>query len=117
NPGSDDIYEMGTVCTIRQLLKLPGNTVRVLVEGSIRGKILSDVQEEPYHRVKLETIETEKDISEIEEEALVRSVKDSFDNFIQMAGSMPPEALITMDDMEDSVRFSDMISSYMNIKT
>lgn len=117
DPTSDDIYEMGTVCTIRQLLKLPGNTVRVLVEGSVRGKVISDVHTEPYHRVKLETIETDKDISEIEEEALVRSVKEAFDNFVQMAGSMPPEALITVDDMEDSVRFSDMICSYMNLKT
>ncbi len=116
-PSNDDIYEMGTVCTIRQLLKLPGNTVRVLVEGSIRGKVISDIHTEPYHRVKLETVETEKDISEIEEEALVRSVKEAFDNFVQMAGSMPPEALITVDDMEDSVRFSDMICSYMNLKT
>lgn len=117
DPERDDIYETGTVCTIRQLLKLPGNTVRVLVEGAVRGRVISDVYQEPYHRVKLETIETEKDISENEEEALVRSVKEAFDNFVQMAGSMPPEALITVDDMEDSVRFSDMICSYLSLKT
>lgn len=116
DPAEGDIYEMGTVCTIRQLLKLPGNTVRVLVEGTVRGKVLSVEQSDPYFRVKLEEVTTVSDVSETEEEALVRSVKDAFDDFIKMSGNMPPEALITMEDMDDSDRFSDMVCSYMNLK-
>lgn len=116
DPAEGDIYEMGTVCTIRQLLKLPGNTVRVLVEGTVRGKVLSVEQSDPYFRVKLEEVTTVSDVSETEEEALVRSVKDAFDDFIKMSGNMPPEALITMEDMNDSDRFSDMVCSYMNLK-
>lgn len=116
DPTEDDIYDMGTVCTIRQLLKLPGNTVRVLVEGTARGKVLSMEQTEPYFRVKLEEVATVSDVSEAEAEALVRSVKDAFDDFIKMSGNMPPEALITMEDMNDSDRFSDMVCSYMNLK-
>lgn len=116
DPAKGDIYEMGTVCTIRQLLKLPGNTVRVLVEGTVRGKVLSVEQSDPYFRVKLEEVTTVSDVSETEEEALVRSVKDAFDDFIKMSGNMPPEALITMEDMNDSDRFSDMVCSYMNLK-
>ncbi len=116
DPAKGDIYEMGTVCTIRQLLKLPGNTVRVLVEGTVRGKVLSVEQSDPYFRVKLEEVTTVSDVSETEEEALVRSVKDAFDDFIKMSGNMPPEALITMEDMDDSDRFSDMVCSYMNLK-
>ena len=115
-PGPDDIYEVGTVCTIRQLLKLPGNTVRVLVEGNARGRVLAMEQTEPYFRAKLEEIETIADVSEAEKEALVRSVKEAFDDFIKMSGNMPPEALITMEDMDDSNRFSDMVSAYMNLK-
>lgn len=115
-PGADDIYEVGTVCTIRQLLKLPGNTVRVLVEGNARGRVLAMEQAEPYFRAKLEEIETIADVSEAEKEALVRSVKEAFDDFIKMSGNMPPEALITMEDMNDSNRFSDMVSAYMNLK-
>ena len=116
DPTEEDIYEMGTICTIRQLLKLPGNTVRVLVEGTARGKVISMEQSEPYFRAKLEEIKTVSDVSETEEEALVRSVKDAFDDFIKMSGNMPPEALITMDDMDDSDRFSDMVCSFMNLK-
>lgn len=116
DPTEKDIYDMGTVCTIRQLLKLPGNTVRVLVEGTVRGKILSMEQSDPYFRAKLEEVKTVSDVSETEEEALVRSVKDAFDDFIKMSGNMPPEALITMEDMDDSDRFSDMVCSYMNLK-
>lgn len=115
-PGADDVYEVGTVCTIRQLLKLPGNTVRVLVEGNARGRVLAMEQAEPYFRAKLEEIETIADVSEAEKEALVRSVKEAFDDFIKMSGNMPPEALITMEDMNDSNRFSDMVSAYMNLK-
>ena len=117
DPADGDIFEMGTICTIRQLLKLPGNTVRVLVEGAKRGKLVSTLTSEPYHRVKLEVVETEADIDETEKEALVRSVKEAFDDFVQMSGSMPPEALITVEDMVDSDRFSDMVASYMNLKT
>lgn len=116
DPTEEDMYEMGTICTIRQLLKLPGNTVRVLVEGTARGKVISMEQSEPYFRAKLEEIKTVSDVSETEEEALVRSVKDAFDDFIKMSGNMPPEALITMDDMDDSDRFSDMVCSFMNLK-
>ena len=116
DPTEEDFYEMGTICTIRQLLKLPGNTVRVLVEGTARGKVISMEQSTPYFRAKLEEIKTVSDVSETEEEALVRSVKDAFDDFIKMSGNMPPEALITMDDMDDSDRFSDMVCSFMNLK-
>lgn len=116
DPTEEDFYEMGTICTIRQLLKLPGNTVRVLVEGTARGKVISMEQSAPYFRAKLEEIKTISDVSETEEEALVRSVKDAFDDFIKMSGNMPPEALITMDDMDDSDRFSDMVCSFMNLK-
>lgn len=115
-PTVDDFYEMGTVCTIRQLLKLPGNTVRVLVEGVTRGRRLAIRQQDPYFRVEVEEVETLSDVSETEEEALVRSVKDAFDDFIKMSGNMPPEALISMEDMKDSKRFSDMVSAYMNLK-
>lgn len=117
DPADSDIYEMGTICTIRQLLKLPGNTVRVLVEGTKRGKLITTLTKEPYHRVKLEVVETKADLDVTEKEALVRSVKEAFDDFVQMSGTMPPEALITVEDMDDSDRFSDMVASYMNLKT
>ena len=117
DPTDADIYETGTVCTIRQLLKLPGNTVRVLVEGTKRGKLDESLTTEPYHRAKVEVVETEFDVNDTEKEALIRSVKEAFDDFVQMSGSMPPEALITVEDMVDPDRFSDMVCSYMNLKT
>lgn len=115
-PDQEDIYSVGTVCTIRQLLKLPGNTVRVLVEGKVRGRLLEVSETKGYLEASLKELPTDRDVAEAEEEALVRSVKEAFDDYIKLSGSMPPEALITMEDTEDSERFSDMVAAYLNLK-
>ncbi len=117
DPTDKDINEVGTICTIRQLLKLPGNTVRVLVEGTKRGKLVKYTSREPHLVAQVEEIETIRDATETEEEALLRTIKDSFDDFIKLSGNMPPEALLTFEDINDADRFSDMVASYMILKT
>lgn len=117
DPTDKDINEVGTICTIRQLLKLPGNTVRVLVEGTKRGKLVKYTSKEPHLVAQVEEIETIRDATETEEEALLRTIKDSFDDFIKLSGNMPPEALLTFEDINDADRFSDMVASYMILKT
>jgi len=116
NPTKDDLMSIGTVCVIRQLLKLPGNTVRVLVEGISRGRIIS-VKEEPSFKVTVEVLEDEtKDPIDVEEEALVRSVKEALQAYVRHTGYMPQEALVSLEDIEEPGRFSDTVASYLMLK-
>ncbi len=115
-PTKDDLLEIGTLCVIRQLLKLPGNTVRVLVEGISRGKVVS-IKEEPYYKTTISIIdeESEKEVN-VEGEALVRSVKDTLQAYVRHTGYMPQEALLSLDDIEDPGRFGDTVASYLMLK-
>ena len=116
NPTKDDLMSIGTVCVIRQLLKLPGNTVRVLVEGISRGRIIS-VKEEPSFKGTVEVLEDEaKDPIDVEEEALVRSVKEALQAYVRHTGYMPQEALVSLEDIEEPGRFSDTVASYLMLK-
>ena len=116
NPGKDDLLEIGTLCVIRQLLKLPGNTVRVLVEGISRGKIIT-IKEDPHFKASIEILEEEKGSSgNVEEEALVRSVKESLQSYVRHTGYMPQEALMSLEDIEDPGRFADTVASYLMLK-
>jgi len=115
-PTKDDLLEIGTLCVIRQLLKLPGNTVRVLVEGISRGKVVS-IKEDPYYKATISIIdeEAEKEVN-VEGEALVRSVKDTLQAYVRHTGYMPQEALLSLDDIEDPGRFGDTVASYLMLK-
>lgn len=115
-PEIDDIFKVGTVCNIKQLLKLPGDTVRVLVEGENRAKILDYTQVEPFFRAKLEVLQEAECIEDNKCEALVRKIKDSFEEYIKLSGAMPSEALMTLDDLESPGRLSDIVSSYLMLK-
>lgn len=114
-PTSKDIYEIGTLCTIKQILKLPGDTVRVLVEGIKRGKISRYIDEEPFLKVEIETIE-EGQYDEKESEALIRTLKTQFENYIQLSGTLPEEALINLDEFKDPFKIADTVSAYMMLK-
>ncbi len=115
-PDKEDIYSIGTVCSVKQILKLPGETVRVLVEGLNRGKIVEYLENESYFNAEIEILEDEDCKDEKECEALVRSVKNSFNDYIKLSGTIPPEALITLDEMEEPGRLADVVSSYMMLK-
>jgi len=115
-PTKDDLLEIGTLCVIRQLLKLPGNTVRVLVEGISRGKVVS-IKEDPYYKATISIIDEEAEkVVNVEGEALVRSVKDTLQAYVRHTGYMPQEALLSLDDIEDPGRFGDTVASYLMLK-
>ncbi|WP_139905418.1 endopeptidase La [Clostridium thermarum] len=115
-PETEDIFKVGSVCNIKQLLKLPGDTVRVLVEGVSRAKILKYTQTEPYFRANIEVLEEAVCVEDNKCEALVRKIKESFDEYIKLSGAMPTEALVTLDDIESPGRLSDIVSSYLMLK-
>ncbi|MBC2579818.1 endopeptidase La [Clostridium sp. DJ247] len=115
-PDEDDIYEMGTICNIKQILKLPGDTVRVLVEGKSRARLNNYLDKEPFFKVEVEILEDEETIEDKKCEALVRSVRKSFDDYIKLSGNIPVETLVTLEEIESPGRLADIVSSYLMLK-
>ena len=116
DPKEEDIYEIGTICNIKQILKLPGDTVRVLVEGENRAKVIKYTQEDPYYKADIETLEDSGCSENKKCEALVRSVRKNFDEYISLSGSIPTEILVTLEDLESPGRMADVVSSYLTLK-
>lgn len=115
DPKQEDIYEIGTICTVKQLLKLPGETVRVLVEGQERGRIV-DFTEDEYFKVKVEKVPDEIDKDILKSEALVSKLIDTFGSFVKLIGTLPEEILDSLDDIEEDSKLVDVISSYITLK-
>lgn len=114
-PSPEDIYRVGTLAEIKQLLKLPDGTMRVLVEGLSRVKILKFTQSDPHLRVTVDSVneQTEKN-SEIE--ALMRSALYQFEQYIKLSKKIPPEVLSSVNSIEDAGRLADVIASHLNLK-
>ena len=115
-PGTEDFYEVGTISKIKQLLKLPGDTIRVLVEGIARAEIKEIISEEAYFLVDVKEHHEEQIAGDVELEALRRSVLGVFDEYIKANPKVAPETLITVSDMEDTSRFADVIASNLTVK-
>lgn len=115
-PEEKDIFSIGTICNIKQILKLPGDTVRVLVEGIDRGKVLSYKQSEPFFTAEIETLPEIECVKDKKCEALVRTIKKSFDEYVKLTGNISTEVLVTLDDLKSPGRLADVISSYVILK-
>lgn len=116
DPSEDDIYEIGTVCTIKQLLKLPGEVVRVLVEGKYKARIVDYVTKEPFFRVTIDKVVDEINKSESEMEAILRSVDEAFEKYVKLTSTLSTETLLNLEDVDDPSDFADMVSSYLVLK-
>ncbi|ABR47284.1 ATP-dependent protease La [Alkaliphilus metalliredigens QYMF] len=116
-PSADDFYKVGTISKIKQMLKLPGDTIRVLVEGITRAEIKGIVKEEPYFLVEVEEQNYQEEITKNNEtEALMRSVLDSFEEYIEVSNKISPEVLISLSEIEEPGRLADTIASNMALK-
>ncbi|MBE6065853.1 endopeptidase La [Clostridium cochlearium] len=113
DPKEEDIFTIGTVCSIKQILKLPGNTVRVLVEGECRGKIIEFIEEEDLLRVEIEEIRDKECTEDNKCEALFRLVKNSFKEYSKLVGTISMETLISIEDIDSPGRYVDVIASYL----
>lgn len=117
-PAPKDIYKTGTVAKIKQLLKLPGDTIRVLVEGINRAQIIRYIETEPFFKVEVveieESGEMEKD-SEIE--ALMRTVVSQFEEYIKLSKKISPEIMISINAIDEPGRLADIIASHLSLKT
>ncbi len=114
-PNEEDIYEIGTIAEIKQLLKLPGGTIRVLVEGLARAKIESYLEHEPYFKVQV-TEYSESVALSPEIEALMRSLVAQFEQYVKMSKRIPPETVVTVVNLEEPGRLADIIASHLALK-
>lgn len=116
-PTPDDFYHVGTVGKIKQMLKLPGDSIRVLVEGICRGSIEEVVFEVPYFKCRVKEIqEPEYPADDAEAEALMRTALSGFDEYININQNLAPEVFATVVSIEEPGRMADMIASHLEIK-
>jgi ATP-dependent Lon protease len=120
DPGEDDpdrdaVYDLGVIATAMQLLKLPDGTVRVLVEGVKRARLVNLVARDGYTVAEIEEVE-EVDADGAEASALMRSVVDQFDNYAKLNKRLPPETGIQLGEIEDPSALADAVGSNLSIK-
>ena len=115
DPGSEEIYKFGTIAEIKQLLKLPGGTIRVLVEGLRRGEILEYVEKEPFFKVRIREYYDKKEKSP-EIEALMRNLVDHFEQYVKLSRKISPETVVAIVTIEDPHRLADLIAAHLNLK-
>lgn len=114
-PSEEDIYLVGTVAEIKQLLKLPGGTIRVLVEGLSRGRIVKYTGNSPFFRVEIE--EFKDPVTKTPEiEALMRSLIYQFEQYVKLSKRIPPETVVSVVNLEEPGRLADIIASHLNLK-
>jgi ATP-dependent Lon protease len=113
-PTVEDLFEVGTVATILQLLKLPDGTVKVLVEGQQRAKI-NHFKESEFFLAEAEFVVT-PELDEREQEVIVRSAINQFEGFIKLNKKIPPEVLTSLSGIDEAARLADTIAAHMPLK-
>ena len=115
DPSSDDIYEVGTISTVLQLLKLPDGTVKVLVEGVARARVIRFSENDEFFEVYADVM-PEKESEEAEIEALSRSVVSQFEQYLKLNKKVSPEALVSVNQIEEYGKLVDTIASHLALK-
>ncbi|MDF2529841.1 MAG: ATP-dependent proteinase [Gammaproteobacteria bacterium] len=115
NPTEKDLYQVGTIATILQLLRLPDGTLKVLVEGIQRAKISQFIKNDHYICAELAVIKT-LETNEQNIEALLRSLVSQFDHYIKLNKKIPPEVMSSLVGIDDPVRLVDTIAAHMTMK-
>lgn len=114
-PEAKDLYETGTIAEVRQLIKMPGGTMRVLVEGLVRGVIEGFQALENYDEAAVTAYEDEQP-SSLEMEALSRGVSHEFEEWVKLSKKIPAETLVSVAIIDDAGRLADLIASHLNLK-
>ena len=115
DPKEEDIHRIGTVGTIVQMLRLPDGTVKVLIEGKKRAKIISYVPNPSFFLVEVERIDEPVDQG-IESEALMRTIVTAFENYVKLNKKIPSEVLVTVSSIQEPNRLADTIASHLGLK-
>ena len=115
DPSPNDIYTVGTVGTVLQLLKLPDGTVKVLVEGTQRARITGFSENQEFFQAYCETV-SEAGEESSEHDALGRSVITQFEQYIKLNKKIPPEVLVSLNQIEDTSKLADTVASHLALK-
>ncbi len=116
DPTPDDIYHIGTLGTVVQMLKLPDGTVKVLIEGVERVKISKFVKNKEFMQAEAEVIPEISDENNLELAALVRAVLSQFEEYVKLSKKTPPEVLVSVNQIEDYGKLADTIAAHLSLK-
>ena len=114
-PYTGDLYKIGTLANILQLLKLPDGTVKILVEGVARARVVEWVQNNQFFEAHIEILQTESG-NESEIEALMRSVREQFENYVRLNKRLGPEVLVAITQITDAEKFADVVATHILLK-
>jgi ATP-dependent Lon protease len=115
DPEPDDIHRVGTIGTVLQLLKLPDGTVKVLVEGGARARIESFTQTGDFFQAEA-TVFDEDEGESPELEALARSVISQFEQYVKLNKKIPPEVLVSLNQIDDPSKLADTVASHLTVR-
>ncbi|MCP4810401.1 MAG: endopeptidase La [Proteobacteria bacterium] len=115
NPAPGDIYEVGCIASIIQLLKLPDGTVKVLVEGKTRAQVVRYTESRDFFQVELEPL-AEPEAESVETDALIRSVRQAFEQYVKLAQGIPPEMMLTVQQIDDPSKLADTLVAQLAFK-
>ncbi|AIS51823.1 Lon protease Lon [Thermoanaerobacter kivui] len=118
DPSVDDVYKVGTITKVKQMLKLPGEIIRVLVEGISRAEIQQVTKDEEFFEVEVLEKEEKSEIEKTPElEALMRSVTSSFEEYVNMTSRLPIDSLYSVFSIEEPGRLADVIAAHIALNT
>jgi len=116
DPSAKDLYQIGTLSTILQMLKLPDGTIKVLVEGGNRVSVKSILETNEYFSASTQVLEKTILVEDREAEVLLRSVLNLFDQYVKLNKKVPPEILTSLSGIDDPSRLADTIAAHMSLK-
>jgi ATP-dependent Lon protease len=116
DPKASDLYKVGTMANVLQLLKLPDGTVKVLVEGGERARVRSFTAEDAFFSADCELLTDELGLPEREIEVLMRSATSLFDQYVKLNKKVPPEVLTSLASIDDAGRLADTVAAHMALK-
>ncbi|HXK92988.1 MAG TPA: endopeptidase La [bacterium] len=114
-PSPEDLYSVGTLVNLLQMLKLPDGSIKVLVEGVYRARIHRLIAQEPYFMAEIERIEDRKE-SGAKVQALLRHVNDLFESYVKLNRKVPQETLLSIINLDDPGRLADNIAAHLSVK-
>ncbi|WP_425500683.1 endopeptidase La [Roseospira navarrensis] len=115
DPGPEDMYAVGTVSTVLQLLRLPDGTVKVLVEGGHRARITGFTDNDAFFEAEAISVAAD-DEGDQEIEALQRSVVGQFEQYVKLNKKIPPEVLVSVNQIDDAAKLADTVASHLALK-
>ena len=114
-PGADDLFSIGTIATILQLIRLPDGTVKVLVEGIARAMIKTVFHDDEFFKAETKQLQT-AEVPDKESGLLIRSLLSQFDQYVQLSKKIPPEVMTSISSIDEPGRLVDTIASHMSLQ-